>query len=76
MPEKLDPIDRIGDETGMLVGLVGFFIALGGAILAFTALPTVGYWIGLSGALLGLVGGVLHFIKHWRSILRIDLWKR
>lgn len=70
MREKL--IEKIDDEAGMRLGLVGLLVALFGAALAFTALPRGGYWIGVVGALLGLLGIAIHFVKHWRSIFHVD----
>jgi hypothetical protein len=71
MSKKLAPIDRISDDAGMRLGVVGLLIALFGAVLAFWVLPSTGYWIALCGILVGLFGMVLHFIKHWRSVFLV-----
>lgn len=63
---------KIDSETGMRIGVYGFFIAIIGAMIAIAALPTVGYWIGLSGAILGLIGIAIHFFKNWRGIFHVD----
>jgi hypothetical protein len=62
---------KVDEETGMKIGLVGFLVAMIGLTLAFTIFPRGGYWLGVSGALLGLLGGVTHFVKNWRSIFHV-----
>ncbi len=62
---------KFDEKTGMLVGAVGFLIALFGALLAFTIFPSAGYWIALSGVLLGFVGMFLHFMRNWKEIFHI-----
>lgn len=70
MHEKL--ITKVNERTGMLIGAIGFFIALIGAALAFTILPAAGGSIATVGILLGLLGGVVHFAKNWREIFHVD----
>jgi hypothetical protein len=59
-------------ETGARLGAYGFFIAIPGAILAFTGFENLGYWIGVTGALIGIGGIVLHFFVNWRKIFHIN----
>lgn len=72
MPEKLKLIERITNETGLWFAAIGFLIALTGTALAFLAMPSVGYWIGVAGAFIGFLGIATHFVMNWREIFRVD----
>lgn len=63
---------KVTTETGIWVGLVGLFVALIGAAVAFTISLPVGYWIAAIGAILGVGGVILHLVKNWRVIFRVE----
>jgi hypothetical protein len=55
----------------MLLGLVGFAVALVGACLFFTEFPRAGHWVVVVGVFTGLAGAVLHWVKNWRDIFGV-----
>ena len=47
---------------GLKIGMVGFFAALVGYLVAAFLSRNVGYWLGLSGAVVGIIGMLAHFV--------------
>lgn len=47
---------------GLKIGMIGFFAALAGYLVAVFLSMNAGYWLGLSGAIVGIIGILVHFV--------------
>jgi hypothetical protein len=70
MSQKLKDFFK-SDEAGARITAYAFLIAMPSGILAF-----IGYewldWLVRGCVIVGIFGMVLHFVKNWRVIFRID----
>jgi hypothetical protein len=70
MSQKLKAFVK-SEEAGARITAYAFLIGLPSGILAF-----IGYewmdWLVHACVITGVLGVVLHFIKNWRTIFRID----
>ncbi|HYE71054.1 MAG TPA: hypothetical protein VD932_05970 [Aquabacterium sp.] len=62
-------VDR---HFGIKLGIVGLFVAIVGLVLFFIGATGLGYWVASAGVAIGFGGGVVHFLRNWREIFRVE----